>query len=107
MNPKNWGVTEARQELSLPRVVYSIYEDVFLEELPKLLLSRAWVEVGYKAHRPRLWGPRGLSTPIHLKLSQQISQLFRACFYSRASGQEYCSILEHMQVIVCASVCEF
>ena len=83
---------EARQELSLPRVVYE-YEDVFPEELPGLPLYRAWVEIGYRAHRPRLRGPRGMSTPFHLRLSRQISRLFRVCIYCRAYGQESCSVL--------------
>ena len=83
---------EARQELSLPRVVYE-YEDVFPEELPRLPSYRAWVKIGYRAYRLRLWGPRGVSTPFHLRLSRQISRLFRVCFYSRAYGQEYCSVL--------------
>ena len=60
---------EVRQELSMPRVVYE-YEDVFLEELPGLPIYRAWVEVGYKAHRPRIRGPRGVSKPLHLRLSR-------------------------------------
>ena len=34
-------------------------------------------------------------------------QSFRVCFYSHTYGQEYCLILLHMHVIVCASVCEF
>ena len=46
---------ETRQELSLPRVVYE-YEDVFLEEQLRLPRYRAWVEVGYRAHRPGLRG---------------------------------------------------
>ena len=40
------------------------------EELPRLPPYRAWVEVGYKAHRPGLRGPRGVSTPLHLRLSR-------------------------------------
>ena len=30
---------------------------------------RAWVEVKARAHKPGLQGPRGVSTPLHLKLS--------------------------------------
>ena len=48
-----------------------------------------------RAHRPGLQGPRGVSTPSHLKMSLQISQLFRVHFYSFAYGQEYCLILVH------------
>ena len=73
-------------------VVYE-YEDVFPEELPRLPPYRAWVEVRYRAHKSGFRGPRGVSAPVYLRLSQQISGLFRVCFYPRAYGQEYCSIL--------------
>ena len=33
--------------------------------------ARAWVEVENRAHRPGLQGPRGVSTPLHLRLSLQ------------------------------------
>ena len=46
--------------------------------------ARAWVEVGYKAHRPGLQGPKGVFTPLHLKLSLQISRIYKVCFYSRS-----------------------
>ena len=36
-----------------------------------------WVEVKGRAHRPRLQGPRGVSTSLHFKLSLQINWLFR------------------------------
>ena len=83
---------EARQEFSLPRVVYE-YEYVFSEELQGLPPYRAWLKVGYRAYKPRIRGPRGVSMPLHLRLSRQISQLFRVCFYSCAYGKDYCSIL--------------
>ena len=51
---------EARQEFSLPRVVYE-YEDVFPEKLLGLPPYRAWLKVGYRAYKLRLRGPRGLS----------------------------------------------
>ena len=46
----------------------------------------AWVEVEDKAQRPGLWGPRGLSTPLHHKLRRHISRLWaRILFDSSAS----------------------
>ena len=32
--------------------------------------ARAWVEVGYRAHKLGLRGPSGMFTPLHLRLSQ-------------------------------------
>ena len=58
--------------------------------------AKAWVEVRTKAHKPGLQGPRGVSTPLHLRLSLQISELFRVLFYSFAYGQECCLILVHL-----------
>ena len=62
--------------------------------------SRAWVKVEVKieakAHRLGLQGPKGVSTPSHLRLSLQISPLFKVHFYSLAYGQEYCLILVHL-----------
>ena len=52
-----------------------------------------WVEVWYMAHRPGLRGPKGVFTPLHLRLSLQISHIYKVCFYSRSQGQEYCFIL--------------
>ena len=57
--------------------------------------ARVWVEVEYRAHGPRLQGPRGVFTPSHHKLSQLISRLYRVCFYYLAYGQKYCLILVH------------
>ena len=60
----------------------------------------AWVEVEGKgkgkAHKPGLQGSRGVSTPLHLRLSLQISGLFRVHFYSFAYGQECCLIMVHL-----------
>ena len=53
-----------------------------LEELPGLPPYRAWVEVGYRAYRLGLYGPKGVSTPLHFRLSWQVSRLFSVCFYS-------------------------
>ena len=60
--------------------------------------ARAWVEVKVedRAHKPGLQGPKGVSTSSHLRLSLQISWLFRVHFYSLAYGQEYCLILVHL-----------
>ena len=44
--------------------------------------ARVWVEVRYKAHKPGLRGPRGVSTPLYHRLSVQISLICRVCFYS-------------------------
>ena len=59
-----------------------------------------WVEACFevedRAHKPALQGPRGVSTPSHLRLSLHISQSFRVLFYSFSYGQEYCSILVHL-----------
>ena len=30
--------------------------------------AKAWVEVGYRAHRPGPRGPKGVSTPLHFRL---------------------------------------
>ena len=41
--------------------------------------TRAGVKVEARAHKPGLQGPRGVSTPLHLRLSLQISRLVRVC----------------------------
>ena len=58
--------------------------------------ARAWVEVEAKAYKPGLQGQRGVFMPLHVRLSLQISRLFREHFYSLAYGQEYCLILLHL-----------
>ena len=58
--------------------------------------ARAWVEVEDRAHRPGLRGPRGVSTPLHLRLSLQINRLFNVPFYSIAYRQEYYLIPVHL-----------
>ena len=49
--------------------------------------ARVWVEVEDRAHRPGLQGLRGVSTPLHHKLSLLSSQLYRVCFFYLAFGQ--------------------
>ena len=44
--------------------------------------ARACVEVEDRVHRSGLQGPRGVSTPSHLRLRFQISRLFKVLFYS-------------------------
>ena len=66
--------------------------------------ARVWVEVGDKAHRSRLRRPRGVSTLLYHRLSQQISQLFRVCFYSRANEVR---VLFDSIAYACDCVCEF
>ena len=58
--------------------------------------AKAWVEVEARAHRSGLWGPRGVSTLLHLRLSLQISQSFKVHSYSLAYEQGYCLILVHL-----------
>ena len=62
--------------------------------------AKAWVEVKVRAHKPGLQGPKGMSTPSHLRLSLQISRLFRVHFYYLAYGQEYCLILVHLILLL-------
>ena len=60
-------------------------------------MVRAWVvEVEGRTHRPGLQGPKGVSMLSYLKLSFQISRLFKVLFYSFSYGQEYCLILVHL-----------
>ena len=61
---------------------------------------RAGIEVEAKAHKPRLQGPRGVSSPLHLRLSLQISRLFKVLFYSLVYGQEYCLIMVHLILLL-------
>ena len=58
--------------------------------------ARVWVEVEANAHKLRLQGLRGMSTPSHLGPSLQISQSFKVHFYYLAYGQEYCLIMVHL-----------
>ena len=62
--------------------------------------ARAGVEVEAKAHKPGRQGPRGMSSPLHLMLSLQISWLFRVLFYSLVYGQEYYLILVHLILLL-------
>ena len=60
--------------------------------------AKEWIEVEVeaKAYKTGLQGPRGVSTPLHLKLSLQISRSFRVHFYSFAYGKEYYLIMVHL-----------
>ena len=62
--------------------------------------ARAGVEVEARAHKLGLQGPKGLSSPLHLRLSLQINQLFKVLFYSLVYGQEYCLILVHLILLL-------
>ena len=42
--------------------------------------AKVWVEAMDKAHRPGLWGPKGVSMPLCQRLSMQISQICRVRF---------------------------
>ena len=55
--------------------------------------ARVWVEVEDEAHRQGHQGSRGVSTPSHRRLSQQISQLYRVRFCYLAYGLECYLIL--------------
>ena len=55
--------------------------------------ARLWVEAEDEAHRQGRQGFRGVSTPSHHRLSQQISQLYRVRFFYLAYGQECYLIL--------------
>ena len=62
--------------------------------------AKAWVEVEVRAHKPRLQGPRGMPTLLHIRLSLLISQLFKVHFYSLTYGQEFCLILVHLILLL-------
>ena len=47
--------------------------------------AKAWVEVGNRAHRSGLRGPRGVPTPWYRRLGLQISMMYRVRFYSYTS----------------------
>ena len=55
--------------------------------------ARVWVEAEDEAHRQGHQGSRGVSTPSHRRLSQQISQLYRVRFCYLSYGQECYLIL--------------
>ena len=55
--------------------------------------ARVWVEAEDEAHRQGHQGSRGVSTPSHRSLSQQISQSYRVRFCYIAYGQECYLIL--------------
>ena len=55
--------------------------------------ARLGAEAEDEAHRQGRQGFRGVSTPSHCRLSQQISQLYRVRFCYLAYGQEYYLIL--------------
>ena len=48
--------------------------------------ARVWVEAEDEAHRQGHQGSKGVSTPSHRRLSQQISQLYRVWFCYLAYG---------------------
>ena len=50
--------------------------------------ARVWVEAEDEAHRRGHNGSRGVSTPSHRRLSQQISQLYRVRFCYLTYGLE-------------------
>ena len=55
--------------------------------------ARIWVEAEDEAHKQGHQGSRGVSTPSHRRLSQQISQLYRVRFCYLAYGLECYLIL--------------
>ena len=55
--------------------------------------ARVWVEAEDEAHRQGHQGSRGVSTPSHHRLSQQINQLYRVHFCYLAYGLECYLIL--------------
>ena len=55
--------------------------------------ARVWVEGEDETHRQGNQGSRGVSTPSHRRLSQQISQLYRVRFCYLAYGQKSYLIL--------------
>ena len=57
--------------------------------------AKAWVRAEDRAHRSGHQGFRGVSTTSYHRLSQQISQLYKVCFYYPAYGQGYYLILVH------------
>ena len=50
--------------------------------------ARVWVEAEDEAHRQGHQRFKGVSTPSHRRLSQQISQLYKVRFFYLAYGQE-------------------
>ena len=55
--------------------------------------ARVWVEAADEARRQGHQGFKGVSTPSHRRLSQQISQLYRVRFCYPTYGQECYLIL--------------
>ena len=57
--------------------------------------ARIWVKAGDRAYKPGFQGPKGMSRPLHHRLSLQISRLYKVCFFYLAYGRGYCLILVH------------
>ena len=51
--------------------------------------ARVWVEPGDRASKPGLRGPKGVSMPLHHRMSLQISRLYRVCLCYLAYRQGY------------------
>ena len=63
--------------------------------------ARVWVEAEDEAHRHGHQGSRGVSTPSHRRLSQQINQLYRVRFCYLAYGQEcYLILVRHIHSLL-------
>ena len=92
-----------KRSLFLPTLIWAKGISIIPKVLHKHLLLRkhakwvgAWVEVEGRAHRPGLRGPKGVSTPLHLRPSLQISRSFRVHFYSFSYRKEYFLISVHL-----------
>ena len=55
--------------------------------------AKVWVEVRHKAHRPELWGPRGVSMPLCQRLSMQINWTCRVRFMPAFFSEASCSLV--------------
>ena len=57
--------------------------------------AKICVEARDSAHMPGIQGFKGVSTPLHHRLSLEINRLYRVCFCYLAFGQGYFFILVH------------
>ena len=63
--------------------------------------ARVWVEAEDEVHRQGHQGSRGVSTPSHCRLSQQISQSYRVRFCYLAYKQEcYLIMVRHIHSLL-------
>ena len=66
---------------------------VLYKHLQQHRWARVWVEVRHRAHRLRLRGPRGVSTPLCQRLSMQISWTCKVRFILHLFSDASCSFM--------------